>query len=214
MMPWTWPACDPAVADTHAVLPYDTGVPSTAADVVTETVLDSTETPSSPNADSGTAVDSADSDIGPTTPTASGPPLVVYATRHAEKWDTGADPGLTPEGQARAEALAVVLHDVPLAAVYATEWQRTQLTALPTALDHTLPVSIDLDPETELAPYLLAVDPPPTVLSVGHSYTVSDFLAGLGVREPPVVIDYGVLWTVTVWPDGTTEVLETRYGDR
>ena len=52
-------------------------------------------------------------------------PLVAWVVRHAEK-DEGHDPHLTEEGQQRAEALVPVMADVPLVAVYATDYNRTQ----------------------------------------------------------------------------------------
>jgi len=139
--------------------------------------------------------------------------LVVYAVRHAEKDSEGSDPGLTDEGLARAEALAVLLHDVPLDAVYATELQRTQLTVKPTADDHGLPVVTDLDAEEELAPHLLLDHRGDRVLHAGHSYTLTEFFLGLGVADPPDLDGYGQLWIVTIVPGAAPVVVETTYGE-
>ncbi len=138
--------------------------------------------------------------------------LVVYAVRHAEKDSEGSDPGLTEEGLARADALAVLLHDVPLDAVYATELQRTQLTVKPTADDHGLPIVTDLDAEEELAPHLLVNHRGDRVLHAGHSYTLTEFFLGLGVVDPPDLDGYGQLWIVTVVAGEPPVVVETTYG--
>lgn len=44
--------------------------------------------------------------------------ITLYSTRHAEKEEEGEDPGLTEEGLARAQALAELMHDVPLPAFF------------------------------------------------------------------------------------------------
>src|SRR5437762_13638122 len=65
--------------------------------------------------------------------TASAQPIVVIV-RHAEKAANGGnDPDLSPAGRARAEALARILKDSSIAAIFTTEFKRTQETAAPTA---------------------------------------------------------------------------------
>lgn len=70
---------------------------------------------------------------------AAGPPAhagagaVFILVPHAETAsDDPDDPTLSPAGQARARALARQLRDVPLEAVYADEFRRTQQTVMPT----------------------------------------------------------------------------------
>ena len=55
----------------------------------------------------------------------------VVLVRHAEKELTGDDPGLTAQGSERADALAHVVGEMDVAAVYATQYARTRATALP-----------------------------------------------------------------------------------
>jgi len=50
---------------------------------------------------------------------------VFYLVRHAEKELDGDDPALSDAGYARADALAGVLRDVTLAAIYSTDTRRT-----------------------------------------------------------------------------------------
>ena len=59
---------------------------------------------------------------------------VILIVRHAEKATTGGnDPDLSLAGQKRADALARILRDSQITAVFVTEFKRTQETAAPTA---------------------------------------------------------------------------------
>src|SRR5262249_7277886 len=54
--------------------------------------------------------------------------------RHAEKAENDPkDPDLAPAGRARAEALAKILKDARISAIFTTEFKRTQETAAPTS---------------------------------------------------------------------------------
>jgi len=57
---------------------------------------------------------------------------IIYLVRHAEK-DTGSNPPLTTEGQARAEALAEFLDGKGITEIFSTDYLRTQQTAAPVA---------------------------------------------------------------------------------
>lgn len=168
------------------------------------------------DAETGDTSDTFDtSDTSDTSVLPSDEPTVIYAVRHAEKDSESEDddPGLTEEGTARALALVDVMHDVPLVAVYATDLARTQETVRPTADDHGLPLVIDIDPEADLAAWILANDAGHSVLHAGHSYTLSDFMEALGVEDFPGVDGYGELWIVTIAPDGSLSYVTERYGD-
>ena len=140
-------------------------------------------------------------------------PTVIYTVRHAEKASEGDDPGLTEEGTARAEALALLMADVPLRAIYATELRRTQDTVRPTAEDHGLPINIDFDPEDELAEHIRDMHHGETVLHAGHSYTLGAFMDALGVEDTPSGYDYGDLWIITLLPNGEVRLVESHYGE-
>jgi broad specificity phosphatase PhoE len=59
---------------------------------------------------------------------------VVFVVRHAEKTTGGGnDPELSPAGHKRADALARILQDSQITAIFVTEFKRTQETAAPTA---------------------------------------------------------------------------------
>src|ERR1700720_2165791 len=57
----------------------------------------------------------------------------IFIVRHAEKADATKDSDLSEAGRARAEALAKMLKDAKINAIYATEFKRTQQTAAPLA---------------------------------------------------------------------------------
>jgi hypothetical protein len=69
------------------------------------------------------------------------PPITdIYLIRRAEKADASSDPPLSADGQVRAQALAHVLANTGIAAIYVTGFRRTQETAAPWRLpwDYTL----------------------------------------------------------------------------
>jgi broad specificity phosphatase PhoE len=57
----------------------------------------------------------------------------IFIVRHAEKGDSSKDSDLSEAGRARAEALATMLKDAKITAIYVTEFKRTQQTAAPLA---------------------------------------------------------------------------------
>jgi broad specificity phosphatase PhoE len=91
--------------------------------------------------------------------------------RHGEK-QLGDDPQLTEQGDQRAERLAHMLQHIPLDKVYSTDYQRTQLTAKPTANNHNLSV-ISYDPSNLDAFSEQLLMHPGNYLIVGHSNTTA-----------------------------------------
>ena len=141
----------------------------------------------------------------------SGPDTVVHVVRHFEKQADGTtDPSLSKQGVARSWALRDHLADTPLAAVFATEFVRTQETVAPTAAAHDLAVDTRFEPTHELADHILSVHGGEIVLVAGHTDTVPDLLGALGVRgaDRPSIgrDDYGELFTTTVSASGDATV--------
>jgi hypothetical protein len=60
-------------------------------------------------------------------------PSAIYLVRHGEKATVGQDPELTPQGQARAQAIATILSRTGITSVFSTPTQRTRQTAQPLA---------------------------------------------------------------------------------
>jgi broad specificity phosphatase PhoE len=107
----------------------------------------------------------------------------IFIVRHAEKADATKDPDLSEAGRARAEALAKMLKDTNITAVYATEFKRTQQTATPLA--KALSITITTLPAKDNAALLAKLRASTgNALVVGHGDTISDLIKALGISDP------------------------------
>jgi len=140
----------------------------------------------------------------------------IFIVRHAEKAKAPKDdPPLTRAGEARARELARVLGDVPLKAVYATEFKRTQQTAAPAAARAGVPVQKrKSDEAAQLAAELRRDHAAADVLVVAHSDTIGDLIKALGgpadVGELPSKT-YDNLFVVDL-ESSTARLHRLRYG--
>ncbi len=109
---------------------------------------------------------------------------VFVVVRHTEKASTGGnDPELSVAGQKRAEALAHILKDSQITAVFVTEFKRTQQTAVPTArAAHLSPTVVPAGDIPGLIAKLRAVNG--NALVVGHGNTIPDLMKALGIAIP------------------------------
>jgi broad specificity phosphatase PhoE len=144
-------------------------------------------------------------------------PTLVVVVRHAEKrMESGnPDPPLTPEGNSRAEALAVMTRDLPLRAVYATQYARTRQTVEPTAHDRNLEITrVDAQAVEKLARILETKHPDACVLVSGHSGTIPELLRELGVREEVNIRpgEYDDLFLVLLNAGNTPYFMHLHYG--
>ena len=120
----------------------------------------------------------------------------IFVVRHAERADAAAgtapmmatDPDLSDIGKARAESLAAALKDAGITAIYTTEYKRTKQTGEPLA--KALGIQVTPVPAKEM-PALLEKLKAATgnALVIGHSNTVGEVIAGLGVAEPVKLTD-------------------------
>lgn len=130
----------------------------------------------------------------------------IFLVRHAERADSGTmagttmatDPDLSEAGRARAESLAMMLKGAGIKAIYTTEYQRTRQTAAPLA--KALGIEVTVVPSRDmkgLVEKLKAAASP--VLVVGHSNTVGETIAALGISEPVKIgdADYDNLFIVS-----------------
>lgn len=139
----------------------------------------------------------------------------IVVVRHAEAEPESAGPQrqLTSDGEKRAQELARVLGEQPLAAVYATQYARTRLTAEPVArASGARVVTLDDTPKT-----IAAVEAAPwgsTTVVVGHSNTVPQIVAGLTHQPFPanLPVTHDRMWLVTVARDGSVAAVRIRYG--
>ena len=128
---------------------------------------------------------------------------VIFLVRHAERaaisGHVPSDTGLSPAGRKRAEALARVLQDAQITAVYTTEYKRTRETAAPVAQSLGIqPEVISGDDLRGLIAKLKAS--PGNVLVVGHSNTLPQIISALGVSSRVTVAesDYDNLFLVVL----------------
>ena len=140
--------------------------------------------------------------------------VTVIFTRHAEKGATPPkDPPLTEAGKQRAEALASMLADSGVQAIYTSERQRTQQTAAPLAARvHVTPTVLPAQDTAALVKAIRARQSR-VVVVVGHSNTVPDIISALG--GPKVEISdsqYDNLFVLTVGPSQSS-LLRLHYGD-
>ena len=142
----------------------------------------------------------------------------LFLVRHAEKdRDELHDPGLSAEGEARAERLGRITAETSLDAVYATPTQRARLTAEPVQRRGNTPEVIEYEPndQTEWMETLLPELIGRQILIVGHQYTIPHLLnqlVGKGFEYDNIPnADFGKFYVVATQGFGKTEVLELRY---
>jgi len=156
---------------------------------------------------------------------------MVYLVRHAEKSSQPAnDPLLTPEGQARARALADVLAHAGVGAVITTQYARTKQTAAPLA------ERLGITPEVVAVAAGVASNPQAqadaarlhvastvaairthagsAVLVVGHSNTIPAIVTALGGPAFPDLCDgdYDQLFILEIPASGPPRLVRARYG--
>ncbi len=107
----------------------------------------------------------------------------IFIVRHGERADSSNDSDLSVAGRARAEALAKMLSDAKITAIYATEFKRTQQTAAPLAKALGITVTtVQLKDKDALVAKLRALNG--NALVVGHGNTIPDLVKALGISEP------------------------------
>jgi broad specificity phosphatase PhoE len=166
---------------------------------------------------------------------------LLLLARHAEKAAESGNPDLTPRGLQRAEALADIGQGWNVEAVYSTDFCRTAQTAQPLASRQSVPIVVQttgssaaslegcsppisspaffLDPAIRGAEdflrWVVENHAGQAVLIVGHSNTVPEMLAQLGVGEFEIADDqYDRLFLVTYDPERGARVVERSYGEQ
>jgi broad specificity phosphatase PhoE len=125
---------------------------------------------------------------------------VVVIVRHAEKAaDGGTDPDLSSAGRARADALARILKDSGITAIFTSEFKRTQETAAPTAASaHVTPTVVAAKDTAALVAKLHQLNG--NALLVGHGDAIPNLIKALGINTPINIPDddYSELLIVTL----------------
>ena len=146
---------------------------------------------------------------------------VIYLVRHAEKAaSSGAmtdDPALSEAGQKRAQVLRTQLTSVPVAALFATKYKRTQQTLEPLATAQNLSVQL-YEPQdfTGLVQKIKQEYAGKTVVVAGHSNTVLPLLEALGGKKPFAEIadyQYDHLFRLTLREGKEPQVEVQKYGE-
>lgn len=118
--------------------------------------------------------------------TALAQPKEIFLVRHAERAAISgrvpADTGLSPEGKTRAEHLAQRLKEAGIRAIFTSEYKRTRETAAPLA--RSLRIQPEIVAAGDLRSLLSKINATSgNVLVVGHSNTLPQIIAALGVRS-------------------------------
>lgn len=113
----------------------------------------------------------------------------IYLVRHAEKATTPADnPVLTEDGNKRAGDLMRKLQDKNVKRIYVTQFSRTQMTGdsmrIQLGID-TVKYLAEENGNDLFAKILSHRDAGKTILIIGHSNTVPDYILKLGVSNYP-----------------------------
>ena len=139
----------------------------------------------------------------------------VFVVRHAEKANqTEKDPELSLYGEDRAIALTRLLRGTKVDAVFTSELRRTRDTAAPLCRQRALkPTAVNAGDTPALLAQLRALPKDAVALVVGHSNTLPEILAGLGVKEKVEIRDdeYGRVFVVAPGPDGAVTMRELEY---
>lgn len=137
--------------------------------------------------------------------------------RHAEDEDVGPDPDLTMLGLERTEVLQNTLANVPLNAVFSTNFNRTMQTAGPVAADQSLAIE-NYNPFNlnSFVDQVLEQHWSEAVLVVGHSDTTPNLLnllTGTSTYSHLPEFEFNNLYIVSVIEKGRAEVVHLKYGD-
>ncbi len=141
----------------------------------------------------------------------------IILVRHAEKLiDNGDDPALSQEGKLRAYTLAHVAGKTGVAAIYASQFKRTQATARPLAEQLGLEVqTVDAGDADLLYSDVMARHRGEVVLIVGHSNTIPELVQLFGDDEIPEISEdeYANLYVVTIPWFGKRRILRLAFGE-
>ena len=155
------------------------------------------------------------------------PVTTVFLIRHAERAEEPRqDPPLTEKGTARSEALARLLSNAGVKAIYTSQFARTKLTAeplakqlgiTPTALNLKLnpsnPRQIAEESTKETVDKIMSHGGG-SVLVIGHSNSIPDVIKMLGADVAPTIDEkkFDDLFVVTVYGKGKAKVAHLKYG--
>lgn len=124
----------------------------------------------------------------------------LYLIRHAEKVDNSKNPNLSAIGLERAEHWKTILAQVPLKAIYSTDFLRTKQTATPIATSKNLNI-VTYDPKSMDLDQLKKQHNGEAILIVGHSNTTPELVNKIIQQKVYTPIDdtvFGNLYIITI----------------
>lgn len=129
----------------------------------------------------------------------------IWMVRHAEKETIvpkNADPALTLEGEKRAEELAKFLKKEKVDYIFSTNYIRTKQTALPTAKQNNIEISIyDSKNDSALLQEIKSLAQGKNILIIAHSNTLMAILEMLGALPPVPILkddDYDFIFKLRI----------------
>jgi broad specificity phosphatase PhoE len=137
---------------------------------------------------------------------------VLMLVRHAEKVDESRETDLSDAGRARARALAAMLKDAGIEAIYSTDYLRTRETAKPTAEVTSKPIEVYDGDKLEVFAKDLRTRGL-RALVVGHSDTTPELVKLLGGEpgSPIASNEYDRMYILTLSPDGKVSTVLLRF---
>ncbi|MGS0680940.1 histidine phosphatase family protein [Shewanella sp. 125m-7] len=142
----------------------------------------------------------------------------IILVRHAEKRNDGSrDPALSQQGSVRAKVLTEALAELDLTQLIASNYQRTQLTLAPIALQRGLDIEI-VQTKSGIKPHIAAIvalvnQEPGNSLIAGHSNTVPLIINALGGRLELINEDsYDELYRLSISKTGKVSLIKTHFG--
>jgi len=146
------------------------------------------------------------------------PPTTLILVRHAEKLivpPENKDPDLSLAGQTRAQELVRMFSDSGIAAIYATQYKRTQQTVKPLADKLALAVNkVDAKETAELVKQIRSRNAGQVIFIAGHNNSVPEIIAAMGGPKLPIIpeTEYDNLYILTVYSDGPARLIKMKYG--
>jgi broad specificity phosphatase PhoE len=138
----------------------------------------------------------------------------VVLVRHAEKVDQSTDAALSEAGRERAKELARTIGELPVTAVFTSQFSRTKDTVAPLCAGKGLTAqALDAKDTAALAAAVRACAGG-TVVVCGHSNSLPQLAAALGVAEPLAFgeSEFDALHVVALDPTEGTSLMTLRYG--
>jgi broad specificity phosphatase PhoE len=126
------------------------------------------------------------------------------------------DPDISEEGQARAKEIARMFSGAGIAAIYATQFKRTQQTVKPLSDQLGVAVTkVEAKKTSDLVALIRSANAGQTIFVAGHNNTVPEIIAALGGPQLPIIpeTEFDNLYILTIQKDGVTRLLQLKYGN-